>query len=82
MHARPDIGLSHYSYSDLSSCQRATRLLSRLKRGLKEEMQVTNDVVCTLPTLSSFVSEEVHLPRNGLTIHSEYTTLTGSEEVK
>ena len=38
---------------------------------LENEVETTNDIVCTL---SSFVGEEVNLPRQHLTVHSKHDT--------
>ena len=45
---------------------------------LKEVVKATDDIVSSL---SSLISEKVHLPRQGLTIHPKHSALPWGEEV-
>ena len=44
-------------------------------------MEAADDIVGSFPAPSSLVSEEVDLPRNGLTMDTEHCALPGREKI-
>lgn len=43
----------------------------------KKVTEETNDCICILPCVTRFISEVVHLTRNGLTTDTKHSTLSG-----
>ena len=48
---------------------------------LKEIVETTHDIVSTFAALSCFISEEIHLLWQGLTVHTKHSALYWCEKV-
>ena len=49
---------------------------------VKKVVQLTDDIICLLSTISSFVCQEVDLAWYSLAVYTKYSTFTRSEKVE